>query len=146
MRPPKPALYLGLAGLLPFLAAALGQLVPSVSDSAVSILGPRFGAAEVLVSYGSIILVFMSGVLWGFATKSSRYLAYLLSVLPALWVFFAVTGDSGQALSALITGFIFVFVCDLQFARWGLTPKWWIPLRAGLSAVVIACLLIGIWS
>lgn len=143
---PKPALYLGLAGLVPFLWAALGILVPSLSETTVTLLGPRFNAPYVLISYGTVILCFMSGVLWGFATRSTRLLPYVLSVIPALWAFFTIGGGERQATSAVLVGFILVFLFDMQLANWGLTPDWWLKLRALLSAVVIACLLVGLFA
>jgi len=127
---PRPALLLGLAGLLPFLWAALGILLPPVSDA----------------TDGTVILCFMSGVLWGFAVKSERMLPYLVSTLPALWAFFAIGGGERQATSAVLIGFLLVFLFDLQFAQWRLTPPWWLKLRALLSAIVVSCLAIGLFA
>ncbi len=141
---PRPALYLSLAGLLPFLWAALGILVPAMSEATVDILGARFNAPFILISYGTVILCFMSGVLWGFAVKSDRFLPYLVSTLPALWAFFAIGGGERQATSAVLIGFLLVFLFDLQFTVWRLTPPWWIKLRAWLTAIVLACLAIGL--
>lgn len=143
---PRAPLFLGLAGLLPFLWAAAGVLVPAVSDWTVSILGQRFNASFVLISYGTVILCFMSGVLWGFAVKSDRMMPYVVSVIPALWAFFTVGGGEGQATSAVLIGFILVFAFDLQFAVWRLVPEWWIKLRSLLTAIVCGCLLIGVFA
>lgn len=143
---PRAPLLLGLAGLLPFLWAAAGVLVPALSDATVVRLGARFNAPYVLISYGTVILCFMSGVLWGFATKADRLAPYMASVLPALWAFFMVGGGERQATSAVLIGFILVFVFDVQFAVWKLTPAWWIKLRALLTATVVTCLLIGLYA
>lgn len=145
---PRPALVLGLAGLLPFLWGALGILLPSVSATTVALMGQRFNAPYILISYGLVILCFMSGVLWGFATKAQperAFTAYALSTAPALWAFFAVGGGEKQATSAVMVGFLFVFACDVQFRVWGLAPVWWLPLRALLTAIVVLCLLIGLF-
>ena len=143
---PRSALYLGLAGLLPFLWAAAGLLVPAIGEFTVGFLGQRFNPGYMLVAYGWTILCFMSGVLWGFATKSNEAKAYALSVLPALWAFFTVGGGNGPATSALIIGFILVFACDVQFRSWGLAPDWWLKLRAFLTLVVLICLGMGVWA
>ncbi|MCY4179181.1 MAG: DUF3429 domain-containing protein [Litoreibacter sp.] len=140
---PRAPLLLGLAGLLPFLWAAAGILIPSLSDATVQVFGARFNAPYVLIAYGTVILCFMSGVLWGFAVTSERALPYAVSVIPALWAFFAIGGGEAQATSAVIVGFILVYACDLQFANWGLTPPWWIKLRTLLTVIVLACLLVG---
>ncbi|MEM9584492.1 MAG: DUF3429 domain-containing protein [Pseudomonadota bacterium] len=143
---PRAPLYLGLAGLLPFLWAAAGVLSPGLSEATVSVIGPRFNAPYVLISYGTVIMCFMSGVLWGFATKSERLIPYAMSTIPALWAFFAIGGGERQATSAVLVGFILVFLCDLQFAVWRLTPTWWIKLRTLLTAIVLGCLLIGLYA
>ena len=143
---PASALILGLAGLIPFLWAALGHLMPQLSDWTVSILGQRFAASHMLIAYGTVILCFMSGVLWGFATEAfgtAATKAYALSVVPALWAFFAIGGGETRATSAVLVGFLLVFACDLQFSAWGLTPSWWVKLRAMLTGIVVLCLLIG---
>lgn len=143
---PRTPLLLGLAGLVPFLWGALGVLFPGLSDATVSLLGARFNAPYMLISYGTVILCFMSGVLWGFAVKSPRALPYVLSVVPALWAFFTIGGGPDQATSAVLVGFLLVFSCDMQFANWGLTPRWWLRLRALLTTVVCACLLVGMFG
>jgi hypothetical protein len=74
------------------------------------------GAEDIIMlRYGIIILAFMSGVLWGFATNASgrmATLAYGLSVLPALWAFFTAVGPTPQALGALIPGFSGLLALD----------------------------------
>ena len=140
---PFAPLALGLAGLIPFIWGAATFLSADVAAWGITIFGPRFVAPFVLLNYGQIILAFMSGVLWGFATKSEGQQAavnYAMSTLPALWVFF--TDGSGPTSSAvyLIAGFIALLVLDFAFYRQGLTPVWWMRLRLLLTAVVVACL------
>ncbi len=141
---PRPALAIGLAGLLPFLWGALTVLLPGLAEATVHAIGPRFAGPYVLAAYGTVILCFMSGALWGFACTGRVALPYALSVLPALWAFFAVGGGPAQALSALVVGFLGILVFDLQFASWGLAPAWWMRLRLLLTAVVVPCLLVGL--
>ncbi len=98
--------------------------------------------------YGSVILSFMSGVLWGFATKAERQpgrLCYTLSVIPALWAFFMTGGGPVTAGMNLIFGFAGLLILDLAFSRWGLTPPWWMALRTLLTVVVVACLSVGVF-
>ncbi len=146
---PAVPLALGLAGLLPFLWGAATVLSPALADWARTALSPRMAGQYVLAAYGIVILSFMSGVLWGFATRAEGTLAlraYGLSVLPALWTFFMVGGGPQTALSALLVGFLAVFTLDAQFARWGLVPEWWLRLRAVLTLVVLLCLLVGLYG
>ena len=89
-RIPTAPLLLGLAGLIPFVWGALTVLAPDLQAWGASHLGPRFVGPYVQLFYGSVILSFMSGVLWGFATKAQGGQAatgYVLSVIPALWAF-----------------------------------------------------------
>ena len=145
---PRAPLILGLAGLLPFVWGALTVLVPDLGLWTAQTLGPRFAGPYVMLFYGAVILSFMSGVLWGFAARASGTLAttgYALSVIPALWAFFMTGGGPTSAGMNLIFGFAGLLLLDLQFARWGLAPGWWMPLRLLLSAVVIACLAVGVF-
>jgi hypothetical protein len=93
--------------------------------------------------YGAIILSFMSGVLWGFATKAEGRRAtagYALSVLPSLWAFFMTGGGPTTASLNLMIGFAGLLLLDITFWRWGLAPQWWVSLRLLLTALVLACL------
>lgn len=144
---PRPALVLGLAGLLPFVWGVATLLIPALNSLTLNTIGPRFTGPYVLISYGSVILSFMSGVLWGFAARGAeaRYSGYALSVLPALWVFFMVGGGASQALSALLVGYLALLRVDWQFSVWGLTPPWWMRLRLILTAGVVLALALGLW-
>ena len=146
-RVPAPALWLGLAGLIPFLWGALTALVPSLAVWGASVLGPRFVGPYVQLYYGAVILSFMSGVLWGFATKAEGGQAatgYGLSVLPALWAFFMTGGGPVSAGTYLIFGFLGLLTLDFAFWRWGLAPEWWMKLRVLLTVLVVACLAVGV--
>ncbi|MEQ8902218.1 MAG: DUF3429 domain-containing protein [Roseovarius sp.] len=145
---PRAPLILGLAGLIPFIWGALTVLFPDLGLWTAQTLGPRFAGPYVMIFYGAVILSFMSGVLWGFAAKAEGTLAttgYALSVIPALWAFFMTGGGPVSAGMNLIFGFAGLLLLDMQFARWGLAPAWWMPLRLLLSAVVIACLAVGVF-
>ena len=144
---PTSALWLGLAGLLPFLWGAATTLMPQFGLTMSGYLGSRFIGPYVQLYYGAIILSFMSGVLWGFATKAEGTKAtggYILSVLPALWAFFMTGGGAITASMNLIAGFLGLLLLDWQFWRQGLAPAWWMHLRVLLTAIVVACLLTGV--
>ena len=141
---PRGALILGLAGLLPFVWGVVTIWSPSMADLTTRLIGPRFVGPYVSLFYGAVILSFMSGVLWGFATRAEGTRAtvgYALSVLPALWAFFTTGGGAESAAWALIAGFAGLLLLDRQFSAWGLAPAWWMKLRLILTAGVIACLL-----
>ena len=140
---PRAPFALGLAGLIPFIWGAVTLLSGDLAAWGVQNLGARFSGPFVLLNYGQIILAFMSGVLWGFATKahgSRAATGYTLSVLPALWVFFTVGAGPASSAIYLIAGFVGLLALDWAFWRQGLAPEWWMRLRILLTVVVVACL------
>ena len=140
---PRAPLILGLAGLIPFVWGALTYLNNDLNDWGRQVLGSRFVGPYIQLFYGSVILSFMSGVLWGFATKATGGQAatgYVLSVIPALWAFFMIGGGPVSAAMNLMAGFVALLVLDYAFWKWGLAPRWWMSLRVILTAGVIACL------
>lgn len=144
---PRSALILGLAGVIPFLWGAANVLFPATVGWGGRWLSPMFMGTYVSLTYGTVILSFMSGVLWGFATKATgreAAVGYGLSVVPALWAFFMVNGDPGNAAVNLAAGFAGLLLLDASFARQGLAPAWWMPLRLLLTGIVLACLMVPI--
>ncbi|CTQ31961.1 DUF3429 domain-containing protein [Jannaschia rubra] len=142
-RIPFSALILGLAGLLPFAWGVVTMWSEGAQALTMATVGPRFVGPYVGLFYGSVILAFMSGVLWGFATRAEgpvETTGYALSVLPALWAFFMVGGGPVSAAIALMAGFVGLLGLDWLFWRQGLAPAWWMKLRLILTAGVVACL------
>lgn len=146
-RIPAAPLLLGLAGVLPFAWGAATYSFPGLGDWGSATFGPRFVGPYVQLFYGAVILSFMSGVLWGFATRADgrqAAIGYMVSVLPALWAFFMTGGGPTSAGKALIAGFLGLLLLDKAFSDWGLTPDWWLPLRVLLTTLVVACLSVGV--
>lgn len=146
---PRSALFLGLAGLIPFLWGAVTVLQPGLGDWTIRTIGPRFAGPYVMLFYGAIILAFMSGVLWGFATKlegAQAATGYALSVIPALWAFFTTGGGPTSAGISLMAGFIGLLGLDWLFWNYGVAPGWWMQLRILLTAIVLACLAVGVFA
>lgn len=147
-RIPPAAFLLGFAGLVPFVWGAMLslQLFGGWTGPLPAVL--TGDGRMIMIRYGGIILPFMAGVLWGFATKaqgSQAALAYALSVLPALWWFFMPGTGPSSALINLAIGYLALLMLDYAFARWGLAPAWWMALRIQLTVVVLICLCIGIF-
>ena len=140
---PRSALILAVAGLAPLVWSVATQLSPELADVALQVFGPRFVGPYVGLVYATIILSFMSGVLWGFATRASGQtatLGYALSVIPALSAFFFVGNGPVSAALMLVVGYLGLFGLDFLFWRLGFAPIWWLRLRLPLTAAVIACL------
>jgi hypothetical protein len=122
-------------------------LSPDLSDWTSRTISPRFVGPYVGLFYGALILSFMSGVLWGFATKLPEPQAakgYVLSVLPVLWVFFTHGGGAYQAGLLLILGFTGILLLDRHFWMAEAAPHWWMSMRLMITAVVLVCLTIGV--
>lgn len=136
---PRPALFLGLGGLIPFLYGALASLWPELTIS-------YFAGRDILSVYGALILSFMGGALWGFAARAGRatWVWLGLSVLPTILVFFALILRPSEAVGSLMILFPSLLAADFAFQRAGLTPRWWMKLRCLLTFVVMLCLLAGL--
>lgn len=154
-RIPAAALLLSLAGLAPFIWAAL--LVIDIWEVETAWIPDFLRLPQVLegdgrlimLRYGGIILPFMSGVLWGFATNAAGWragAAFGLSVIPALWWFFMPGLGVQSALINLAIGFVALLFLDYMFQRWELAPPWWMSLRIQLTVVVLICLAVGVWA
>ena len=144
---PKSALILGLSGLIPFFWGAITSLDFVLENLKLTGLSEEYTGSRITLIYGTIILAFMSGVLWGFAANvgdKKQPIGFLLSVLPALWAFFNFNGILINPLAGLIIGFLGVFVIDIRFHYWQLTPEWWLPLRCILTLSVIICLSVNL--
>lgn len=141
---PRPALLLGLAGVLPFAACVLALLA---SDLLLVQTAARWG----LALYGLTILSFMSGCIWAFAAREGDPVGYGLSTLPALAgaFSFALPMAMGRLPTPVLPlwpmagCFVLLLALDWRAARLGQTPPWWMPLRVLLTSLVVTCLVIG---
>ena len=144
---PNSALILGLSGLIPFFWGAVTSLEFVIENLKLTGLSEEYTGSEINLIYGTIILAFMSGVLWGFAANvggKRQPIGFILSVLPALWAFFTFNGLLINPLAGLIIGFLGVFAIDVRFHYWQLTPEWWLSLRCILTLLVIICLSVNL--
>lgn len=145
-RIPSSALLLGLAGLIPFLWGASSSVSLLLEYMPVPTLPPAFTSTTLLVNYGTVVLCFMAGVIWGFAANVDGPLmpsGLALSVIPALWIFVFSAQPDAVKLLALIGGFCGLLIIDYACVHLELAPPWWISLRLLLTGVVVFCLTIG---
>lgn len=144
---PTGALILGLSGVIPFAWGAVTLISEEAFNFGIENFGARFVGPLIQLSYGVIILCFMSGVLWGFATKMDEKngsLGYILSIVPALWAFLSMGRGPISDTISLIVGFLAVLLIDKHFYLLKLTPLWWMNLRIPLTFLVISLLGLGI--
>jgi hypothetical protein len=138
---PRPARWLGPAGLLPFLALALAaHVAPEVWRDAA-----RFG----LAAYGALILAFLGGVHWGLALRAPAAEAGAaaprlgLGVLPSLLGWVALMLPPGPGFALLAAGILGTALVESWAAWRGLVPRGYLWLRWALSLGASSCLLAG---
>lgn len=132
--PPRTALWLGILGLVPF--AALTMMAWIADESAAS--AAMFG----VVAYGAVILSFLGGAHWGFASNAvknqlaaaSRLL--VLSVVPSLVGWGALFFPIPWSAALLAVAFIVILPLDRWALRNAFAPIWWMRLRFPLSMMV----------
>ena len=138
---PLAAVWLGGLGVVPFLVFA-----------ALILIGPPElvgTASDALAAYGAIILSFLGGVQWGFATggahavrKNGNLLRRLsVSVLPSLVAWTALLASREPGFLILAGTFLLVLLADIRAARLNQAPAWYPSLRWPLTLLVIAPLL-----
>lgn len=134
---PKPALYLGLAGLIPFVCPALFM---GVTESYV----PELAYAQ--VAYAASILSFLGGARWGFALPESSpakpdWINLANSVVPSLlaWVTMLMSDGIVPAATMVIMGLGISLHYDLSLLP--TYPSWFKALRAILTLVAFFSLL-----
>ena len=140
---PRMPLALGVAGLIPFVWCVVTLWSDGAAALTAQLFGSRFTGPFLQLGYGTVILSFMSGVLWGFATRAAEKIsasAYCLSVIPALWVFLFVGGGPTTSAIYLIVGFAGLLGIDWIFWKQNLAPHWWMRLRTMLTVVTLVCL------
>lgn len=135
---PVLAVFIGLAGLIPFIGCTLGATLLTSDWQTRALLA--------LSAYGSVILAFLGGVHWGFALSDGQaeQARIGLGVLPSLvgWLGLLVTflGLPTVGLAITATGFAALTIVEFRAMRVGLIPRGYMGLRLALSAVVITCL------
>jgi hypothetical protein len=137
---PTAALWLGVAGIIPFIGLAV-QVATGWPRGGREI-GPALYA---LTIYGAVILSFMGGVQWGIAVADTHlatgWRRYGIAVVPALIAWAGVWIGQRDGLLILTTAFAALLVYDLWTVNLGEAPSWYGHLRIGLSAMVCAALL-----
>lgn len=126
---------LGYAGLVPFVLFSIGAWItlPLVDN-------PHF----ILLTYAAVILSFMGAIHWGVAMSQQGDSAKIqlgTSVLPALLGWMALLIPVLYGYGLLIVCFSALCVADKYAADKGLVPGWYLPLRVGLTTIVVLCLI-----
>lgn len=139
-QPPRLAILLGYAGLIPFISGAIGIWITPPAW--------RTDVLTALLHYAAVILAFMGAIHWGLAMARERqddasHRQLGLSVLPALLGWLAISSGLPAllALALLISGFIGLYMADVHAVKLELAPRWYTALRKPLTTVVLISLL-----
>jgi hypothetical protein len=146
---PRPALWLGFAGLLPFAAGALAVwILPGTHQLAGYALYAQ-------MAYAACILSFMGAVHWGLAMAGTGVAGPGAtgdshagmtwqraggSVVPPLLAWVALVMAPLPGLVLLILAFAGLFWADVAAIRAGQAPAWYLPLRRALTSGVVLLL------
>lgn len=138
---PLPALVLGFAGLIP------PGVLTIVALFDIGLFAPS--TPGFVRTYAAIILSFLGGTWWGFASREGRpsWLLLTLAVLPALagwWAIFSF--QPPQALFALALMLVAALAVDALLVRRRLAPGWWMKLRVPLSLGLALCCALSGWA
>lgn len=142
---PRPALILGLAGLLPFFATALAvcltRFIPLSGMFSSDFVALALGA------YGAVILSFLGGVRWGELldddVRLEQWAPLTLSIVPSLIAWLALLLETRSMLLLLAAGLALQYALDRAAARRDEIPAWFARLRLMLTTGAIASLLIA---
>ncbi len=137
---PTAALWLGGAGLIPFIAPVAALWLGSA--------GWRDLAWLALHAYAAVILGFTGAVGWGAALRESDasrlWRAMGWSVIPALLAWVALLLPHPQGVALLLLGFAVQYLMDRRAVAMGWLPAWYGRLRRVLTAGVTACLALAL--
>ncbi|XP_062853164.1 transmembrane protein 69 [Trichomycterus rosablanca] len=133
---PKPALYLGLSGLIPFVSA---PLLMAITETYL----PEVAYAQVV--YGASIVSFLGGARWGFALPEGSpakpdWLNLANSVVPSLiaWLALLFSHNITQSSMLVIMGLGISLHYDLALLP--TYPSWFKALRTVLTTVAFLSL------
>ena len=142
--PPKLALMLGYAGLIPFITGALGIWITPE--------GWRVVVLAALLDYAAVILAFMGAIHWGLAMRAENsgqaaQVQLGLSVVPPLLGWLAISGGMpiSLGLPMCLLAFAGLYAADLRAVKLGLAPQWYPSLRRPLTIIVCLSLLVA-WA
>lgn len=127
---PAAALWLGLAGLFPFVALAVLRILHPDGPPVLHIA---------LVAYAAVVLTFIGALHWAFAmmipraTRTEQWQMMGWSAIPAITAWFAMVLPVNLDLGLLIAVYWLHYAVDLHVARMRGIPAWYLPLRTLLT-------------
>jgi hypothetical protein len=141
---PRLPLFLGLAGLVPFVVLALAIATGSGWRLGINLM------ASMLAQYAAVILAFLGGIRWGLALRLPaslrRSTLFVLSVIPTLTGWFALALKRPYDLAILALALLSLGLADQALSRDGTAPAWFGRLRLILTGVAVLSLAVAAYS
>ncbi|RDW57051.1 DUF3429 domain-containing protein [Aspergillus mulundensis] len=149
---PKDALYLGMAGVIPYLATSLETVYLAYEVNRAHATGDGLifsgQSAEMMlhmlehvqVGYGAVILSFLGAVHWGLEWAGyggrSGYRRYAAGVIAPAVAWPTLLLPVEHALITQFLAFTFLYYNDARLSVKGLAPKWYSMYRFVLTFIV----------
>lgn len=121
------------SGLLPFIVTAI-----------MIVFGYDF--SSIFITYGAIILSFMSGVHWGQAVsgtnKFNNFLLLSSNIIAlAAWLSLLTT-ELLISLAILFLGFLVQLAIDIKIKKLGIIENWYLSLRKVTTTILLAVIFV----
>lgn len=137
-------LLLTLAGAIPFVGLALLLFAAPVWGDAILFY---YG----FVTYGAIILTFLSGIHWGLAVAYGRHALSRVCIILMLWSnlvalcawFCLLVFESPLAIALLAVGFTVQWLMDRRLYQTYFIPQWFMRIRSIITPIVVASCLVA---
>jgi hypothetical protein len=149
---PKEPLYIGLAGVLPYLATSMSTLYlawdinyAASHGSGLLVSGETaewlLRALEpIQIGYGAVMLSFLGAIHWGLEWAGyggyQTYRRYAIGVLSTAFAWPTTFLPMQYALISQFIGFTFLYFADARAAKFGWAPPWYGTYRFILTFIV----------
>ncbi|KAL9029301.1 MAG: hypothetical protein Q9196_002441 [Gyalolechia fulgens] len=157
---PREALYIGLAGLLPYVATSLSTVYLAWDINRASLDGQGFlitgETAEVFlrileplqIGYGAVIISFLGAIHWGLEWAkfggAQGYRRYAIGVVAPAVAWPTLLLPVEYALIAQFSAFSFLYFTDARAVVRGWAPPWYSTYRFVLTFVVGASIVLSL--
>ncbi|KAI9821463.1 MAG: hypothetical protein M1832_003309 [Thelocarpon impressellum] len=158
---PREALYIGLAGVLPYLATSMTTFYLAWDINFAHATGQGFllsgATAEALlhiieplqVGYGAVILSFLGAIHWGlefakYGGQHHGYKRYMIGVFAPAVAWPTILLPVEYALTTQFLAFVFLYFADARTTVRGWAPAWYSTYRFVLTFIVGASLVVSL--
>ncbi|KAF2203965.1 hypothetical protein GQ43DRAFT_478589 [Delitschia confertaspora ATCC 74209] len=156
---PRPAYYVGLAGVLPYLGTSLSTVfcawnINQAAEVGHSLLSPQ--TAELFLhvleplqlGYGAVILSFLGAIHWGLEFGGfgghQGYKRYSIGVIAPAVAWPTLLLPIETALISQFCAFVLLYYVDTRAAYRGWTPSWYAIYRFVLTFIVGASIVVSL--